>query len=174
MIFHETPIKGAFIVDLDMRSDDRGFFARSFCAREFEEHGLSPRVVQANLAYNHHKGTVRGMHYQVAPASGSKFIRCVGGAVWDVIVDLRPDSPTLHQSFGVELSAENRRAIYVPEMCAHGYQSLVDGTEMLYLVDEYYAPDCERGIRHDDPAAPVAWPLPVTAVNDRDQSWPLI
>ena len=174
MIFHETKLKGAFIVDLDKKDDDRGFFARAFCSREFEEHGLRPQVVQANMSYNHKKGTVRGMHYQVSPASELKFIRCISGAIWDVIIDMRPDSPTYLQHIGVELSAENRRAIYVPDMFAHGNQALTDGAELLYLVGEFYTPGCERGVRFDDPVIGIEWPLPVTVISENDQSWPLL
>lgn len=174
MIFHETKLKGAFIVDLDKKEDERGFFARAFCQEEFETNGLCPRVVQASLAYNHKKGTLRGMHYQVAPASEPKFIRCVGGAVWDVIVDLRPQSPTYLEHIGVELSAENRCAIYVPTMFAHGNQALTDGAELLYLIGEFYVPDCQRGLRFDDPALGIKWPLPVTVISDRDKCWPLL
>jgi dTDP-4-dehydrorhamnose 3,5-epimerase len=174
MIFHETKLKGAFIVDLDKKDDDRGFFARAFCSREFEEHGLRPQVVQANMSYNHKKGAVRGMHYQVSPASEPKFIRCISGAIWDVIIDMRPDSPTYLQHIGVELSAENRRAIYVPDMFAHGNQALTDGAELLYLVGEFYTPGCERGVRFDDPVIGIEWPLPVTVISEKDQSWPLL
>jgi dTDP-4-dehydrorhamnose 3,5-epimerase len=174
VIFHETKLKGAFVVDLDRKEDDRGFFARAFCQEEFEANGLCPQVVQASLSYNHKKGTLRGMHYQVAPATEPKFIRCVGGAVWDVIVDLRPQSPTYLEHVGVELSAENRRAIYVPAMFAHGNQALTDSAELLYLIGEFYVPDCQRGLRFDDPALGIKWPLPVTVISDRDKSWPLL
>lgn len=174
MIFHETKLKGAFIVDLDKKDDDRGFFARAFCSREFEEHGLRPQVVQANMSYNHKKGTLRGMHYQVAPASEPKFIRCISGAIWDVIIDMRPDSPTYLQHVGVELSAENRRAIYVPDMFAHGNQALTDGAELLYLVGEFYTPGCERGVRYDDPAIGIEWPLAPTVISEKDRNWPLL
>lgn len=174
MIFHETRLKGAFVVELDKKEDDRGFFARAFCSREFEEHGLRPQVVQANMSYNHKRGTVRGMHYQVAPASEPKFIRCIRGAIWDVIIDMRPDSPTYLQHVGVELSADNRTAIYVPDMFAHGNQALTDGAELLYLVGEFYTPGCERGVRYDDPKIGIEWPLPVTVISDKDRGWPLI
>ena len=174
MIFHETKLKGAFIVELDKKEDDRGFFARAFCAREFGEQGLRPQVAQANMSYNQKKGTVRGMHYQVPPASEPKFIRCISGAIWDVIIDMRPDSPTYLQHIGVELSADNRRAIYVPDMFAHGNQALTDGAELLYLVGEFYTPGCERGVRFDDPAIGIEWPLPVTVVSDKDRAWPLL
>lgn len=171
MIFHETKLKGAFIVDLDMKDDDRGFFARAFCSKEFEALGLRPQVMQANLSYNHSKGTVRGMHYQVSPASEPKFIRCIRGSIWDVIIDMRSESPTYLEHIGVELSAENRRAIYVPDMFAHGNQALTDGAELLYLVGEFYTPGCERGVRYDDPSIGIEWPLPVSVISEKDASW---
>ena len=174
MIFHETKLKGAFIVELDKKEDHRGFFARAFCAKEFDQHGLRPQVVQANMSYNNKKGTLRGMHYQVAPASEPKFIRCIRGAIWDVIIDMRPDSPTYLEHIGVELSADNRRAIYVPDMFAHGNQTITEDSELLYLVGEYYTPGCERGVRYDDPAIGIKWPLPVTVISDKDKSWPLL
>lgn len=174
MIFHETKLKGAFIVELDKKEDHRGFFARAFCAKEFEQHGLRPQVVQANMSYNNKKGTLRGMHYQVAPASEPKFIRCIRGAIWDVIIDMRPESPTYLEHIGVELSADNRRAIYVPDMFAHGNQTITEDSELLYLVGEYYTPGCERGVRYDDPAIGIKWPLPVTVISDKDKSWPLL
>lgn len=174
MIFSELGLAGAYLVELDKRGDERGFFARAFCSREFEEHGLRPNMVQANMSYNHRKGTIRGMHYQVPPASEPKFIRCIRGAIWDVIIDMRPDSPTYLQHVGVELSADNRTAIYVPDMFAHGNQALTDGAELLYLVGEFYTPGCERGIRYDDPRIGIKWPLPVTVVSEKDASWPLL
>jgi dTDP-4-dehydrorhamnose 3,5-epimerase len=174
MIFHETKLPGAFIVELDKKLDDRGFFARAFCANEFQDHGMPGRFVQANMSFNHKKGTLRGMHYQVQPASEPKFIRCINGAIWDVIIDMRPESPTYLQHIGVELSAENRKAIYVPDMFAHGNQALTDGAELLYLVGEFYTPGCERGVRFDDPAIGIEWPLPVTVISDKDAKWPLL
>ena len=174
MKFLETKLKGVFIIDLDLMEDSRGFFARSFCAREFEKMGLSSQMVQANLCLNRKAGTVRGMHYQSSPADCAKLIRCVSGAVWDVVVDLRPGSPTLHEHVGVELSAENRKSIYIPPMFAHGYQSLVDDSELLYRVDEYYTPECEYGVRHDDPAFGISWPRPVSEISEKDRLWPLI
>jgi dTDP-4-dehydrorhamnose 3,5-epimerase len=173
MIFHETKLKGAFLVELDKKEDERGFFARSFCAEEFAQHGLCSNMVQANLSYSAKKGTLRGMHYQVPPASEPKFIRCVNGAVWDVIIDLRPDSPTYLEHFGVELSAENRLAIYVPDMFAHGNQALTDDAELLYLMGEFFTPGCARGLRYDDPAFGIEWPLPVSVIIEKDTSWPL-
>ena len=174
MLFTETPLVDAFFIDLERRSDDRGFFARSFCAAEFEAHGLKPAVAQCNLSFNHHRGTLRGMHYQTAPATEVKLVRCTRGAIYDVIVDLRPHSPTYMQHLGVELSEENRRALYVPEMFAHGYQALTDGAEVTYQVSESYTPGCERGLRHDDPALGIVWPIPVTVISEKDMAWPLI
>jgi dTDP-4-dehydrorhamnose 3,5-epimerase len=174
MFFRETPLKGAFIVELERREDPRGFFARAFCAREFEEHGLPARFVQANLSYSARRGTLRGMHYQVPPAREPKFIRCIRGAIWDVIIDMRPNSLTLHQSFGIELSAENRLALYIPDLFAHGNQSLTDDVELFYLVGEFYTPGCERGVRYDDPTIGIKWPLPVGVISDKDKAWPLL
>lgn len=174
MIFHETKLPGAFIVDLDRKEDDRGFFARGFCAREFADHGLRSGVVQANLSYSARQGTLRGMHYQLPPASEPKFIRCVRGAIWDVVVDMRPESPTYRQHLGVELSAGNRRAIYVPDMFAHGNLTLCDDVELFYLVGEFYTPGCERGLRFDDPALDIEWPEPITTISEKDRSWPLL
>ncbi len=174
MIFHETKLPGAFIIELDKKEDNRGFFARGFCEKEFAQHGLHTHMVQANLSFNHRKGTLRGMHYQVPPASEPKFIRCIRGAIWDVIIDMRPDSPTYLQHIGVELSADNRRAIYVPDMFAHGNQTLSDEAELFYLVGEFYTPGCERGVRYDDPAVGIDWPLPVSVISEKDAAWPLL
>jgi dTDP-4-dehydrorhamnose 3,5-epimerase len=174
MIFTQTPLESAFVVDPESIGDDRGFFTRAFCANEFEAHGLKPAVVQTNMSYNHRKGTIRGLHYQRAPAAEAKFMRCISGAIWDVIVDLRPGSPTHMQHFGVELSAENRRALYVPERFAHGYLSLSDGAEVLYTVSEFYTPGVEGGYRFDDPALGIEWPIPVDVISEKDASWPLI
>lgn len=174
MNFNATPLSGLSVIELEPRADERGFFARAFCAREFEQQALATHFVQANLAFNHRRGTLRGLHYLAAPAREPKFIRCIRGAVWDVVVDLRPDSPTYLQHFGVELSADNRRAIYVPEMFAHGYQTLTDDTELLYMVGEYYVPGYERGLRYDDPALNLKWPEPVTAISPKDCAWPLL
>lgn len=174
MKFTEAPLAGAYVIDLSPISDDRGFFARSFCAREFEEHGLRPAVAQANVSFNHAAGTLRGMHYQLPPNAETKLVRCVGGAIYDVIVDLRPDSPTRLQYFGVELTAQNRRALYVPELFAHGYVTLADNSEVEYQVSEFYAPGQERGLRHDDPALNIAWPIEVRIASDKDRSWALL
>lgn len=174
MRFTETKLKGAFIIDPELREDDRGGFARTFCAREFEEHGLKPIVAQCNLSFNFKAGTLRGMHYQVAPACETKLVRCIRGAVYDVIIDLRPDSPTYRQHIGVELTADNRRALYVPEMFAHGYQTLTDHAEVIYQVTEYYNPSCERGARYNDRAFGIEWPMPVAVISEKDANWPLL
>lgn len=171
MIFQETKLKGAFVIDLDLRGDNRGAFARTFCMKEFEEHGLKSTVAQCNLSFNHKAGTLRGMHYQVPPAAETKLIRCTKGAIYDVIIDLRPDSPTYLQHFGIELTADNRTALYVPELFAHGYQALTDGAEVVYQVGEFYTPGYERGIRYDDPAFGIQWPMPVTVISDKDAAW---
>ena len=172
MIFTETPLQGAFVVELKEIGDDRGHFARAFCAQKFEDHGLKPMIAQINLSYNEKKGTMRGLHYQTPPAAEAKFMRCITGAIYDVIVDLRPDSPTFLQHFGIELSAENRKAIYVPEMFAHGYLALTDGAQAYYSASEFYTPGTEHGLRYDDPAFGIDWPIPVEVVSDKDMSWP--
>ena len=173
MIFRETEIPGAFVIDLERREDERGFFARAWCADEFAAHDLSTRLVQANLSYNQSAGTLRGMHFQRAPHEEAKVIRCTRGSLFDAIVDLRPDSPAFKRWTGVELSAENRRALYVPEGCAHGYQTLEDGTESLYLVSEFYAPDSEGGVRWDDPAFGIEWPeADNRTLSPKDAAWP--
>jgi dTDP-4-dehydrorhamnose 3,5-epimerase len=171
MHFTETLLAGAYLVELQPHRDERGFFARAFCAREFAAHGLNPHVEQANLSYNHRRGTVRGMHYQVPPALESKFIRCLRGAILDVVVDLRPESPTYLQHVSVELSADDRRALYVPGLFAHGFQTLADDTEVLYQVGSPYAPEFERGARYDDPAFDIDWPLPVSVISEKDLAW---
>lgn len=173
MIFRETLLKGAYVIELEPHRDARGFFARSFCAREFAAHGLKPNVAQCNLSYNHVAGTLRGMHYQLPPAAETKLVRCTRGAIYDVIIDLRPDSETYLQHFGVELTEENRLALYVPELFAHGYQALTDGAEVSYQVSEFYTPGMERGLRYDDPAFGISWPMPVSVISDKDAAWPL-
>ena len=171
MQFRKSPIKGAWVIDIEPLSDERGFFARSFCAREFEKHGLSPSLVQCNLSYNRRKGTLRGLHCQIPPAAEPKLVRCTAGAIYDVIVDLRPDSPGYLRHFGVELTAENRRALYVPELCAHGFQTLTDDTEVTYQMGAFYQPEFQRGFRYDDPAFSIQWPLPVSVISEKDLSW---
>ena len=174
MIFTETTLSGAFIIDLERREDDRGFFARVFCQNEFTDHGLKPLIAQANIAFNKRKGTLRGMHFQFPPAAETKLVRCTRGAIVDIIVDLRPESPTYLQHVAVELSADNHRALYVPERFAHGYQVLEDITETSYQVGEFYTPEAEGGLRHDDPRLGLTWPLPVTEITEKDRAFPLL
>jgi len=171
MHFVETPIAGPKVVELDMKSDSRGFFARGFCAKEMAENGLDSQVVQANLSFNKERGTLRGMHYQRAPHQESKLVRCIHGSIFDVVVDLRRDSPTYLKWFGTTLSAENRRALFVPKGFGHGYQTLEDNTEVLYLVSEYYEPGAGGGARYDDPLVGIEWPLPATNVSEQDLNW---
>jgi dTDP-4-dehydrorhamnose 3,5-epimerase len=172
MIFTETHLPGAYIVDAERHEDHRGFFARLWCERELAEHGLNPRVAQVNAALTLRKGSLRGLHLQRAPRQEVKIVRCTRGALFDVILDLRQESPTYKRWVGVELTADNRRMVYVPEGCAHGYQTLVDSTEMCYQTSEFYAPELARGVRFDDPAFRIAWPLPVTSISSDDRSWP--
>jgi dTDP-4-dehydrorhamnose 3,5-epimerase len=174
MIFTETELKGAYIIDLEIITDSRGFFARSFCAQDFAEHGLIPTVAQCNVSLNYKKGTLRGMHYQSAPARETKLVRCTRGAIYDAIIDMRPDSPTYLSHIAVELSAENRRALYVPQMFAHGYQTLTDDTEVIYQMGEFYQPGFAGGLNYDDPILDIDWPLPVSEISERDANWPLL
>lgn len=172
MRFTETKLKGAFVVEIDKLTDDRGFFARSWCRKEFEAHGLSGRVAQANVSFNRKKGTLRGLHYQIAPYTECKLVRCTRGAVYDAIIDLRPDSPTYKQWTGIELTADNYTMMFIPEDFAHGYQTLSDETEVTYQISEFYTPGSEKGIRFDDPAFNIKWPLKVTTISDKDMTWP--
>jgi dTDP-4-dehydrorhamnose 3,5-epimerase len=168
MIFNETPLAGAYLIDLERRDDDRGFFARAFCEREFAAHRLITHFVQVNDSLSTRKGTLRGMHYQLAPKAETKVVRCIRGALYDVILDLRAGSPTFGRSFGAELTAENRRVMYVPKGFAHGLVTLAEDTEAFYLVDEFYAPECERGVRWNDPKFQIAWPIAPVAISDKD------
>jgi dTDP-4-dehydrorhamnose 3,5-epimerase len=174
MIFRETRLKGAFVVELEPRGDERGFFARAFCRKEFEAHGLEPTIAQANISFNYRRGTVRGLHFQFPPAAETKFVRCSRGAIVDVIVDLRPESPTYLQHVAVELTAANRRGLYVPQRFAHGYQVLEDDTETTYQVGEFYTPAAEGGLRYSDPRLAIEWPLPVTDMSPKDREWRLL
>jgi dTDP-4-dehydrorhamnose 3,5-epimerase len=174
MIISKASIDGVAIIELERRSDQRGFFARTFCVDEFNEAGLISEVRQCNLSYNHRAGTLRGMHFQVSPHPEAKLVRCIAGAIVDIIVDMRPGSPTRFEQVAVELSAENRRALYVPPYFAHGYQTLVDGAEVLYQVSGSYAPAAERGLRWDDPDLGLEWPLPVSVISPKDAGWELI
>jgi dTDP-4-dehydrorhamnose 3,5-epimerase len=173
MIFTETALQGAFTIELEKRGDERGFFARSYCRNEFLSHGLNANIVQANLAYTKVKGTIRGMHYQIAPHEEAKLMRCIRGAIFDVIIDLRPDSPTCKKWFGIELSAENRKMLYVPEGFAHGYQSLTDDAETFYMVSALYAPESERAVRWNDPAFSIVWPITENlTISEKDRNCP--
>src|SRR5213592_2345229 len=174
MQFTETKLKGAYIIDLERREDSRGFFARAFCQKEFAALGLKPVIAQANVAYNFKKGTLRGMHFQFPPAAETKLVRCTRGAILDIIVDLRPESPTYLQNIAVELTEENGRALYVPERFAHGYQALRDSTETSYQVGEFYTPGAEGGLRYNDPRLGLTWPLPVSAMSEKDREWKLL
>ena len=168
MIFVETPIPGAFLIELEKRGDERGFFARAFCENEFTAHGLAPRFVQVNNSLSHGNGTLRGMHYQLTPKAETKLVRCIRGALFDVILDLREGSSTFGKSFGAELSAENRRMMYVPKGFAHGFITLEVDTEAFYFVDEFYAPAEERCIRWNDPRFAIAWPARPDVISDKD------
>jgi dTDP-4-dehydrorhamnose 3,5-epimerase len=174
MIFTETNLKGSYIIDVEPRTDSRGFFARAFCQKEFEAYHLKPVIAQANIAFNHRKGTLRGMHFQLPPAAETKVVRCNRGAILDIIVDLRPESPTYLQHIAVELNEDNHRALYVPERFAHGYQVLQDKTETSYQVGEFYTPGSEGGLLFNDPRLGLSWPLPVSVISDKDQAWPLL
>lgn len=173
MIFTETKVAGAFIIDLETRSDERGFFARAFCRREFEARGLNPEVAQCNLSLSASAGTLRGMHFQLPPHEEAKLVRCTQGALYDVALDLRPESPSYLQWVGVELTAENRRMLYVPEGCAHGFQTLLTDTEAFYQVSAAYAPEAERGFRWDDKAFGIVWPdAAERTISEKDEHWP--
>jgi dTDP-4-dehydrorhamnose 3,5-epimerase len=174
VIFTETKLAGAFVIDLERRSDPRGFFARGFCQNEFKARGLMPIIAQANLAHNIHKGTLRGMHFQFPPAAEAKLVRCTRGAILDIIVDLRPESSTYLQHIEVELNEDNQRALYVPERFAHGYQTLCDNTDTSYQVSEFYTPSTESGLMHDDPKLSLKWPLPVSVISEKDKKFRLL
>jgi dTDP-4-dehydrorhamnose 3,5-epimerase len=171
MIFSATPLAGAYLIDLEKRGDERGFFARAFCEREFAAGGLATHFVQANNSLSARKGTLRGMHYQLAPKAETKVVRCIRGALYDTILDVREGSPTFGQSFGAELTAENRRMMYAPKGFAHGFITLADDTETLYLVDEFYAPECERGVRWNDPRFAIWWPAQPMVISEKDRNF---
>ena len=171
MIFTETALPGAFVLDLERREDSRGYFARSFCQNELADHGLKPVIAQANVAFNKTAGTLRGMHFQYPPKAETKIVRCTRGAIVDIIVDLRPESATYLESISVDLNEDNGRALYVPERFAHGYQTLVDRTETSYQVGEFYAPETEGGLAYDDPRLGLQWPLPVAVISEKDAQW---
>ena len=174
MKFIETKLKGAYLIEPELLEDKRGFFARTFCQKEFEAYGLNPRIAQCNLSYNKHKGTLRGMHYQAAPKAETKLVRCTRGAIYDVIIDLRPESPTYCQWIAEELYAENSKMMYSPEGFAHGFQTLKDDTEVFYQMSEFYSPEHARGVRWDDPAFGIKWPLNTKIISEKDDNYPLI
>ena len=173
MIFKKTKLKGVFIIELEKLQDERGYFARAWCRNEFKANGLNSNLAQANTALSLHKGTLRGMHYQVVPYEETKIIRCIRGAVFDVVIDLRPNSITYCEWFGVKLSADNHTMLYVPEGFAHGYQTLENNSEVFYLVSQFYTPDAERGVRWDDPVFDIEWPKTSDLViSEKDKNWP--
>ena len=172
MIFRSTDIGSAWVIEPELLEDERGFFARSWDAQEFAQRGLNPRLAQCSISYNRARGTLRGMHYQAAPYEEAKLVRCTAGAIFDVVVDLRPGSPTFRGWFGVELSAENRLAMYVPEGCGHGFLTLDDDSEVHYQISQSYMPEAAKGVRWDDPAFAISWPGEVLVINDRDRSYP--
>ena len=172
MRFVETELPGAFIIEPEPIEDERGFFARTFCAQEFEAHGLNPKVVQCNISFNRKKGTLRGMHYQAPPHAETKLVRCTRGAIYDVIIDLRPDSSTYKKWFGIELTADNCKMLFVPEKFGHGFQALADDTEVTYQVSQFYTPGAEKGIRWDDPDLAIDWPIKVPVLSEKDKNCP--
>jgi dTDP-4-dehydrorhamnose 3,5-epimerase len=172
VIFTESRLAGAYVIDPELHADERGLFARTFCAKEFAQHGLSTTLVQCNISQNRRKGTLRGMHWQAWPHEEAKLIRCTRGTIHDVIIDLRPGSPTLGEHIGVDLTADNRRMLYVPEGFAHGFLTLDDDTEVFYQMSAFYEPAAARGLRHDDPALGIRWPAAVTVVSEKDRRWP--
>lgn len=172
MNFVTTALPGVFIIEPEPSSDERGTFARTWCRRDFTKRGLAATWVQSSTSYNPRKGTLRGLHYQAMPYPETKLIRCTRGAIYDVVVDLRPGSPTFGRHVGVELTQENRRELYVPAGLAHGFQTLIDSTEVCYLISEYYLPELARGVRYDDPAFEIRWPLPVSLISERDRTYP--
>ncbi|MFA5181833.1 MAG: dTDP-4-dehydrorhamnose 3,5-epimerase [Syntrophales bacterium] len=172
MEFIKTPLGGAFVLEMERLGDDRGFFARSWCKKEFESHDVNPDLVQCSVSFNKRRGTLRGMHYQVKPYEEAKLVRCTMGAIWDVIVDMRLDSPTFKKWFATELSAENRLMLYIPEGFAHGFLTLENHSEVFYQISEFYHPECARGVRWNDPAFNIEWPDATPVINDRDMSYP--
>jgi len=172
MTFHETSVPGVFEIDVEPIVDERGLFARAWCQKEFEQHGLNPRLVQCDVSFNKRKGTLRGMHYQAAPYSEAKVVRCIHGSIYDVVLDLRPESLTFKQWTSVVLSAAKRNMVYIPEGCAHGFLSLEDQTEIFYQMSEFYNADSARGVRWDDPAFKIDWPAKVDVISERDRTYP--
>ena len=171
MLFRETKLPGAFVIELQKHEDERGFFARSWCQKEFEEHGLNPRTVQCNVSFNKVKGTLRGMHYQVAPFAEAKLVRCTQGAIYDVIIDLRRESVTYRQHVSEVLSSNNYKALFIPEGFAHGFQTLEDNSEVFYQMSEFYSPEHQCGLRYNDPVFKINWPIDATVISDRDRNY---
>ena len=174
MVFTETAIKGVYLIGLERKEDHRGFFARAWCHQEFEAHGLNPSLAQVNVGFSRKKGTLRGMHFQRHPHQEAKLVRCTMGQIFDVAVDLRPDSPTYRQWVGAELTADNRTMLYVPEGCAHGYQTLQDDAEVVYQTSQLFVSTHATGVRFDDPAFGIVWPLAVEVISEMDKVWPLV
>jgi len=172
MIFAETKLKGAFIIDLEKKEDERGFFARTWCQKEFAEQGLMTNFVQGNISYSKNKGTLRGMHYQVAPHAEVKLVRCTREAIYDVLLDIRPESPTFKQWLSIEMTAENHRLVYIPEGVAHGFQALAEDTEVVYQMSQFHHPESARGVRWDDPAFRIEWPIRQVILSNQDASFP--
>lgn len=172
MLIEPTPLGGAHVFRIEQRSDERGFFARIWCAQELEQHGLETRIVQSNTSFNELAGTLRGMHFQSPPFEEVKIVRCTRGAIFDVIVDLRPESPTYKKWFGVELNDDNRDSLYIPKGFAHGFITLVEKTEVLYFMSDFYVPGADRGYRYNDPAFGIAWPHKINSLSPKDQCWP--
>jgi dTDP-4-dehydrorhamnose 3,5-epimerase len=172
MLFTETKLKGAFIIQPEKFEDERGFFARTWCQREFATHGLNPGLAQCSVSFSHKRGTLRGMHYQIAPHEETKIVGCIKGAIYDVIIDLRHDSPTFTQWVGIELTSENRLMFYIPEGLAHGFQTLEDNTEVSYQISQFYAPEHARGVRWNDPVFAIRWPEDPSVLSDRDKNYP--
>jgi len=174
MIFTELPLSGAYLIEMQLHTDERGFLARSYCAEVFTERGLGPELRQCSVSYNARKGTLRGMHYQSAPHEEHKLVRCTAGAMFDVIVDIRASSPTYRRWYGTELTAQNRRSVFVPPGCAHGFVTLTDDTEVYYMISVAHAPEFSRGVRWNDPAFGIEWALPPAVISARDASYPLL
>ena len=172
MLFRETKLAGVFEIHIEPRTDERGFFARTWCQKEFSDHGLNSKLVQSSVSFNRQRGTLRGVHYQAAPFAETKVVRCTSGAIYDVVLDLREQSPTFKQWFATILNAENRHSVYVPEGCAHGFLTLKEDSEVLYQMSEFHHPDAARGVRWNDPAFQIAWPEPVEVISERDRTYP--